>query len=158
MSLSYWSFRWPNNITYMRTPQNRDISCTRVPQIKGHPIIITNNWVIIVRLRYNTVICLLQNTHNKHPIVLLKKHVICKMSFVISKSEFRPLSLLCWVQGILIKHPLYLYLYMYLYHTQQASKWGMTLGWWCALPSGRREPAQGWPRLGPGGQPGVDCA
>ena len=48
--------------------------------------------------------------------------------------------------------------YLYLYDTQQASKWGMTLRWWCTLPSGSREPAQGWPRLGPGGQPDVDCA
>ena len=35
---------------------------------------------------------------------------------------------------------------LYLYDIQQASKWGMTLRWWCDLPSGSREPAQGWPR------------
>ena len=37
-------------------------------------------------------------------------------------------------------------LYMDLYDTQQASKWGMTLRWWCALHNGTRELAQGWPR------------
>ena len=66
-------------------------------------IISTCNCVVIVRLRYSTVICLLQNTHNKHHTVILKKHVITEMSFVISRSDFRPLSLLCWVQT---KHPL----------------------------------------------------
>ena len=109
MSLSYWSFPWPNNITYICTPQNRDSmhACNKGPphhslnDVKS--IISTCNCVVIVRLRYNTDICLLQNTHNKHHIVLLKKHVITKMSFVISRSDFRPLLLLCWVQT---RHPL----------------------------------------------------